>query len=93
MSSTVSSAKKVSSWSFRVEPAIQRLIDAAAEVVGSSRTDFVMRSARERATEVILNSRLFTLSKTEWADVTRALDNPMPANAKLKALLAVETPW
>jgi uncharacterized protein (DUF1778 family) len=85
--------RKVSNWSFRVETSTQQLIDAAAEVEGSSRTDFVMRSARERAIEVLLNRRLFTLSSSEWTDVVRALDNPIPANAKLKALLAIETPW
>lgn len=93
VSAAVASAKKVSNWSFRVEPNTRRLIDAAAEVLGSSRTDFVVQSARERATEVLLNNRLFLLSSSEWHEVTRVLDNPVPANAKLKALLAMETPW
>lgn len=93
VSAAVASEKKVSNWSFRVEATTQQLIDAAAEVLGSSRTDFVMQSARERATEVLLNNRLFMLSSAEWTDVVHALDHPLPANAKLKALLAAEMPW
>jgi uncharacterized protein (DUF1778 family) len=77
----------------RVDVATNWLIDRAANAVGQNRSDFILGTARERATEILLNQRLFTLNDADWARFVDGLDNPPPPNAKLKALLARVPIW
>ena len=77
----------------RVDAETHSLIDRAASVVGQNRSDFMLTSARERATEILLNQRLFVLNQSDWAAFVNGLDNPPPPNAKLKALLARVPIW
>lgn len=81
------------SLSLRIDPKTRALIDRAAEISGQTRTDFMVMSARERATEVLLNQTLFKLSKADWNAFIEALDNPPAANPALKDLLASKAPW
>jgi uncharacterized protein (DUF1778 family) len=53
----------------------------------------MLATARSRATEILLNQKLFVLNHSDWASFVSALDAPMPSNAKLKALLAREPIW
>lgn len=71
----------------------KNLIDAAAAAIGKTRTEFVVDSAKQHATDVLLDRRLLELTETEWAAFTRALDNPPPANAALRKLMARRPPW
>jgi uncharacterized protein (DUF1778 family) len=79
--------------SLRMDVETRTLIDRAASVVGQNRTEFMLASARDRATEVLLNQTFFRLPNAGWAAFVGALDNPPPPNAKLKALLARKMPW
>ena len=79
--------------SLRIDAETRTLIDRAASVVGQNRTDFMLASARDRATEILLNQTFFALPKQGWDAFVSALDNPPPPNAKLKALLARKMPW
>jgi uncharacterized protein (DUF1778 family) len=81
------------SLSLRIDTRTRALIDRAAEVTGQTRTDFMVMSARERATEVLLNQTLFRLPEADWNAFVAILDNPPPANAALKKLLAEKAPW
>lgn len=84
---------KGSSLSLRVDPQTKLLIDRAADALGQTRTEFMLATARSRATEILLNQKLFVLNHSDWASFVSALDAPMPSNAKLKALLAREPIW
>lgn len=84
---------KTEPMSLRMDVETRALIDRAASVLGQNRTDFMLTSLRERATEVLLNQRLFTLNDANWAAFVDRLDNPPPPNAKLKALLARVPIW
>lgn len=84
---------KAEPMSLRMDNHTRSLIDRAATVLGQNRTEFMLTSARERATEVLLNQRFFGLPLSEWEAFSAVLDNPPPPNAKLKALLAKKAPW
>ena len=86
-------APKAEPLSLRVDSETRSLIDRAALALGQTRTEFMLASARERATEVLLNRTLFVLKGSDWNAFVDALDNPPPPNAKLKALLASKAPW
>lgn len=79
--------------SLRIDAATRDLIHRAADVLGQSRTEFMLTSARERAIGVLLNQTLFRLNASDWAAFTDALDDPPPPNEALKALLASKPPW
>ena len=61
--------------------------------MGQTRTEFMLSSARERATDVLLNRSLFVLGGRDWKAFSDALDEPPSANPKLKALMAKKAPW
>jgi uncharacterized protein (DUF1778 family) len=91
-----SAAKKQSASSvinLRADAATRALIDRAASALGQTRTEFMLATARSRATEVLLNQRLFVLNHSDWASLVSALDAPVPPNPKLKALLARKPIW
>ena len=69
------------------------LIDTAAAASGTTRTEFVIESARRRAIDVMLDQRLFVLEPEAWRAFNRALDRPPLPNARLKALMARKPPW
>ncbi len=79
--------------SLRIDHETRSLIDRAADALGQTRTEFMLASARERATEVLLSRTLFVLEGADWDSFVNALDNPPPPNAKLRALLASKAPW
>jgi uncharacterized protein (DUF1778 family) len=77
----------------RIEPGTRDLIDAAADVLGKSRTEFMVDSARRNAVDVLLDQRLFVLEPAQFDAFVTALDNPPPAGPKLKALMKRRPPW
>ncbi len=77
----------------RIEPRTRDLIDAAAEAVGKSRTEFMVESARRNAIDVLIDQRLFVLENWDFDAFVEALDKAPPAGTKLKALMARRPPW
>ena len=72
---------------------VKHLIDTAAIAVGKSLSEFVLDSARQHATDVLLDQRLFVLDPEKYDAFISALDNPPPAGAKLKALMTRKPLW
>ena len=79
--------------SLRVSEQTRDLIDSAAAVVGKSRTEFMLESARQQAVGILLDQRLFQLDDENLEAFAQALDNPPPANAELKALMRRTPLW
>ena len=77
----------------RIPARTRELIDAAADAVGKSRTQFVVDSARAQAVDVLLDQRIFNLDEKAFAAFVAVLDNPPAPNKKLKALMARKAPW
>jgi uncharacterized protein (DUF1778 family) len=88
-----SQSRRSAAVNLRIEPRTRELIDAAAEVVGKSRTEFMIDSARRDAIDVLLDQRLFRLDPEQFDAFVAALDNPPPAGPELKALMARRPLW
>jgi uncharacterized protein (DUF1778 family) len=84
---------KATTINLRVSQPTRQLIDAAAAVVGKSRTEFMLESARQHAIDVMLDQRLFVLEPGQHDAFMHVLDNPPPPNARLKKLLSRKSPW
>ena len=81
------------SINLRIETETRRLIDDAAAVLGKTRTEFMVDSARQQAIDVLLDQRLFTLDPDRFDAFLQALDNPPAPGPKLKALLRRKPAW
>lgn len=88
---TASDAK--GSINLRIESSTRRLIDDAAAILGKTRTEFMIESARLQAVDVLLDQRLFSLDSARYDAFMSALDNPPAPGPKLRALLRRTPAW
>ena len=88
---TVSDTK--GSINLRIEANTRQLIDDAAAVLGKTRTEFMVDSARRQAIDVLLDQRLFVLDPDRFDAFVQALDNPPAPGPKLQSLLRKVPAW
>ncbi len=81
------------SINLRIEASTRQLIDDAAEILGKTRTEFMIESARRQAIDVLLDQRLFALDPQRYDAFRHALDNPPPPGPKLRSLLRLPPAW
>jgi uncharacterized protein (DUF1778 family) len=81
------------SINLRIESHTRQLIDDAAAVLGKTRTEFMIDSARSLAIDVLLDQRLFELDSSRYEAFLQALDNPPPPGPRLRALLRRVPAW
>ena len=86
-------AETKGSINLRIEAQTRQLIDDAAAVLGKTRTEFMVDSARRQAVDVLLDQRLFTLSEADYNAFVRALDNPREPGVRLRALMRRTPAW
>lgn len=81
------------SINLRVETRTRQLIDDAAAVLGKTRTEFMVESARQAAVDVLLDQRLFVLDPERYDAFAQALDRPPAPGPKLRSLLRRTPAW
>jgi uncharacterized protein (DUF1778 family) len=81
------------SINLRIETHTRQLIDDAAAILGKTRTEFMVDSARSLAIDVLLEQRLFALDPDRYDAFVHALDNPPAPGPKLRALLRRVPAW
>lgn len=81
------------SINLRIETQTRQLIDEAAAILGKTRTEFMIDSARALAMDVLLDQRLFMLDSDRHDAFIHALDNPPAPGPKLRALLRRVPAW
>lgn len=81
------------SINLRIEANTRQLIDDAATILGKTRTEFMVESARRQAIDVLLDQRLFTLDSDRFDSFMHALDNPPAPGPKLRSLLHRAPAW
>ena len=77
----------------RIESQTRRLIDEAAAVLGKTRTEFMIESARQQAVDVLLDQRLFALDAKRFDEFVKLLDTPPTPGPKLRSLLGRTPEW
>lgn len=77
----------------RIKPATRNLIDRAAELLGKTRTDFMLEASERRAEEVLLDRIIFTVSPEIYAEYLTRLDAPAQPNDRLKRTMTSKAPW
>ncbi|MDK4736959.1 DUF1778 domain-containing protein [Rhizobium sp. CNPSo 3490] len=77
----------------RIKPATRNLIDRAAELLGKTRTDFMLEASERRAEEVLLDRTIFTVSPEIYAEYLARLDAPTQPNERLARTMSTKAPW
>lgn len=75
----------------RLPVAQAALIRAAAEVEGSTVTEFTVGAALARAHDVLADQRLFSLDDASWVEFLAVLDRPVTDKRRLTELFAEES--
>jgi uncharacterized protein (DUF1778 family) len=88
-----SAADTKGSINLRIEKRTRQLIDDAAAILGKTRTEFMVDSARRQAIDVLLDQRLFMLDADRYDAFMSALDNPPAPGPKLRSLLRRVPAW
>jgi uncharacterized protein (DUF1778 family) len=88
-----SAAEAKGSINLRIELQTRHLIDDAAAILGKTRTEFMIESARNVAIDVLLDQRLFVLDPERYEAFVHALDNPPAPGPKLRSLLRRSPAW
>ena len=81
------------SINLRIEAGTRQLIDDAAAILGKTRTEFMVESARRQAVDVLLDQRLFSLDSDRYDAFMHALDNPPAPGPKLMSLMCRVPAW
>lgn len=77
----------------RVETQTRQLIDAAATMLGKTRTEFMIDSARSLAIDVLLDQRLFVLDPARYDVFVEALVRPPAPGPNLRGLMTRAPAW
>ena len=77
----------------RAKESQRALIDAAAEILHKSRTDFILEMACKAAENVILDRRVFNFNDEQYAEFIDMLDAPVEDEPAINKLLARNPQW
>jgi uncharacterized protein (DUF1778 family) len=77
----------------RVTQDLKLLVAEAAELLGTSISDFSTRVIRQAAEDEILNRRLITLKSEDFDRFVTILDNPPELSKEAKARLRRKPVW
>jgi|SRR6516164_879913 uncharacterized protein (DUF1778 family) len=73
-------------FQLRATASEETLIKVAAERQGVNLTEFIMRSARENAEQVLADQSRFVLDAQQWRSFLAVLDRPAKAKPRLRRL-------
>lgn len=77
----------------RIRPEVRGLIDRAAKVRGTNRTDFILDAAKRAAEDALLDQALISVSPKAYAEFLKRLDAPAKPNALLRRTMKKAPPW
>lgn len=77
----------------RIPTEQKAIIDNAAQLLGKSRTAFILELAVRHAEEILAEKTHFQLSSEQWDAFTALLDDPVQPNPALDRLLNTPAPW
>lgn len=77
----------------RIQPELRGLIDRAAELMGKTRTDFMLDASRKAAEETLLDRTLFTAGEQAYGEFLARLDAPPRPSDCLRRTMTTPAPW
>ena len=77
----------------RVTQVQRDLIDAAAETLSKSRSEFMLECVYQKAQDVLLDRTFFNVDEEKFAAFLDQLDEPPVYSDRLQKLLKTKAPW
>ncbi|AMK25811.1 MULTISPECIES: DUF1778 domain-containing protein [Sphingobium] len=90
---TASSETPLQAVNLRVRKDTQSLIDRAANMLGRTRSDFMIAASRKAAEDAILDQRVISVSSEAYGEFLAMLDRPAQANEQLRKTMQTPAPW
>jgi uncharacterized protein (DUF1778 family) len=87
------SAAKRETLNLRVKLEDRELIARAAQLLGKTRTEFLLDAGRRAAQDALLDRTLFNVSPEDYARFVERLDAPPAPNEKLRRTMTAKAPW
>jgi uncharacterized protein (DUF1778 family) len=81
------STNKTQRVDLRISPAAKQLLQAAAQSLDKTVSEFLLDSGLASAAETLADRRLFILDDAQWAEFQAALDAPPRPRARLARLM------
>ncbi len=76
----------------RIKAEVRDTIDAAARMLGKSRSEFMIEAARRAAEDAILDRTLLRIDEKTYGHFLAVLDAP-PVSEGYKRLMRASVPW
>jgi uncharacterized protein (DUF1778 family) len=86
-------AVKRDTLNIRIKPAERSLIDQAAQILGKTRTDFVLDAAKRAAAEALLDRIIIGAGPEAYDAFLARLDAPPQPNERLRRTMQTPAPW
>lgn len=77
----------------RIKPEVRGLIDRAAALCGTNRTDFILEAAKAAAEEALLDQRQISVSPKAYTEFLNCLDQPPRPNELMRKTMQSSAPW
>ncbi len=77
----------------RLSSSDAELIDQAAAIRNTSRSDFMLEVARREAEDVLFDRNVFLLSEDAFDAYVAAIETPAAPTAALRELMRTPAPW
>jgi uncharacterized protein (DUF1778 family) len=77
----------------RIRPEERGLIDRAAKVRGTNRTDFILDAAKRAAEDALLDRALISVSPKAYDEFVKRLDAPAKPSERLRRTMRKAPPW
>ena len=87
------STKRDTNIPIRARAEDRELIDRAARMLGKTRSEFMLETAKREAETVLADQRVFHLDSKQWNQFMAALDKPPKDNPRLRDLIRRKAPW
>ncbi|MFO1103494.1 MAG: DUF1778 domain-containing protein [Methylocystis sp.] len=87
------STAKRETLNLRVKPEDRELIGRAAQLLGKTRTEFLLEAGRRAAQDALLDRTLFNVSPQDYARFVERLDAPPAPNERLRRMMTTKAPW
>ena len=89
----MSTPAKRESLNIRIKAEERGLIDRAAQLLGKTRTDFMLEAARQAAEDTLLDRTRFVVGNEAYAEFLARLDAQPQPNERLRKTLTAPPPW
>jgi len=90
---SITEPTKRETLNIRIKANDRGLIDHAAQTLGQTRTDFILKAAKRAAEDTLLDRTLLVVDPDAYTKFLNRLDAPASPNERLISTMKTPSPW